>query len=334
VTSTKSCGSKEQLVLRVKSRLPGARFVEQEGELRVHARFTPGEGGRTAGELFLVREGEDLLLRALEATSCDDAVDGIALILAVTLDPTIAIESEAEPAAASLPSTPPGSEGQQGAPTSAGSPSNSEPRATASLGNEYPSDPGSVPDYLADDEAESPKSRADAPWFVSGTIGGEGAWGPAPQAMPGVSGYVMVGLAAPSVWSPAVAIGGVSLWSPDLEQPGGTASFTLDAVTLDGCPVRFAFRPFEARACASALIGRFAATGSNTRNPTSTTRPFVALGGLGVLAWDVGSHVEVSARLAPRANLYRDDFEFAERVFRAVPALTLSASLGVGLRWP
>jgi hypothetical protein len=152
--------------------------------------------------------------------------------------------------------------------------------------------------------------------------------------MPGFSGYVMVGVEEASPWSPAFAIGGASSWSPDLEQSGGTASFTLDVVTIEPCPLRFPLPPFAVRVCASGIIGRFSATGSNTQNPSREKRPFVALGALGTLAWDVGSHVEVSARVAPRVSLFQDAFEFGDRVFHTVRPLTLSASLGVGLRWP
>ena len=65
-------------------------------------------------------------------------------------------------------------------------------------------------------------------------------------------------------WSPALFVGATHVWRSDLSEPGGAASFTLDAASLDACPLRLRWSRLAARPCASALVGRLAASGSDT----------------------------------------------------------------------
>ena len=90
----------------------------------------------------------------------------------------------------------------------------------------------------------------------------------------------------------------------------------------------------DARPCASALIGRLRAVGSETRNAASeSARPFWVVGGAAVLSAELPWLLEVSARVAVGANLVRDSFEFTPVVFHEVSAVTTAASLGIGLGW-
>ena len=66
------------------------------------------------------------------------------------------------------------------------------------------------------------------------------------------------------VWAPALFLGATHVWRDDLAEPGGNASFTLDAATVDACPLRVGAAWFVARPCASALFGRLSASGTDT----------------------------------------------------------------------
>ena len=73
-------------------------------------------------------------------------------------------------------------------------------------------------------------------------VAGQTIFGPAPSVMPGLALYAMAALDGEGVWSPALFLGATHVWRDDLSEPGGAASFTLDAASLDACPCRSAGR--------------------------------------------------------------------------------------------
>jgi hypothetical protein len=183
----------------------------------------------------------------------------------------------------------------------------------------------------ADNSNESPvatRSRFGA------QVAGQMVFGPAPGVMPGLALYAVVGLDRDAIWSPALIVGATYIWRDGLVEPGGTASFTLYAVSLDVCPFRVSVVDIEARACASALVGRLAVAGFETDAPASSDRPFATAGAAGVFTFGLGPVVEVSARLGMGASLVRDSFEFGSTIFYQTSRLTTFASLGVGARLP
>jgi hypothetical protein len=163
-------------------------------------------------------------------------------------------------------------------------------------------------------------------------VAGQTIFGPSPALMPGVAFLGMAGLDRGGVWAPALFIGITHVGRSGLAEPGGTASFALDAATVDACPLRVGWPKFVARPCASALIGRLAATGTDTDQGTSVPRPF-AVAGLALTA-SLGTTVELWGRLGVGVTLIRDWYQFGTATFHRAAAVTTSASLGVGLRWP
>ena len=142
----------------------------------------------------------------------------------------------------------------------------------------------------------------------------------------------MAALDRGGVWSPALFVGATHVWRDGLAEPGGTASFTLDAASLDACPLRVGRSRFVARPCASALVGRLAASGADTDQAGSAARPFATAGV--ALTASYGAIVEVSGRIAVGAALIRDWYDFGGVTFHRASPITVAADLGVGLRWP
>src|SRR5690606_27591266 len=72
---------------RIRARTPRVRFVSETAAPLVRVTFERA-GGDVAATVELLRDGTAATVRRLKAHSCDDAADGVALILAITLDPT------------------------------------------------------------------------------------------------------------------------------------------------------------------------------------------------------------------------------------------------------
>jgi hypothetical protein len=150
--------------------------------------------------------------------------------------------------------------------------------------------------------------------------------------MPGIAISGMAALDRDGVWAPALFAGVTHAWRGDLREPGGTASFTLDAVSVDACPLRVGTSRLVARPCASGLVGRLASSGTDTEHGASAARPF-ATAGVALFA-GFGAPWLVSARASAGVTLLRDSYEFGGVTFHRASAITAAVSIGVGLGRP
>jgi len=284
------CISRGELAARVAARSPRIQFAD-DAEIYARVVLTSARPGNVMAELVLATAGAEQPPRRFVARSCAEAADAVALIIAVTLDPTA--DTSAQP-----PPAPP-------------------PPAIV-----IAAPPAPVP----------APARA---WRFGAYAAGQTIFGPAPDVMPGIAVYGMAALDGDGLWAPALFVGGTHAWRSDLSEPGGTASFTLDAGSVDACPLRLGGRSrFAARPCASALVGRLAASGADTDQPSSAARPFATAGAALALTAGLGSTVEISARLGVGVTLLRDTYDFGGVTFHRAGAVTSTASVGVGLRWP
>ncbi len=315
-----SCATQTVLISRVRSRSPRARFVDDGSGLAIRVQISTTSSGAAAGKVTLANPGTTPSIRHVLARSCSEAVDAVALIIAVTLDPTSMAARD----------TPTASKGDAAAAadTSSSADGNAQPRAAQESAS--PSAGGAS---VAENESgfvTPPRSRAS----FGLQLAMDAFFGVAPGVMPGVALYAIAGFDRPSLWSPSVALGVRHAWRSELQEPGGNASFTLDALTLDACPVRFRWRAIQARPCGSLLFGRLVALGEQTFNPAAESlRPFWVIGGAALVTADLPARILVSARFALGANLVRDSFEFTPALFHEIPPLSAAAGVGIGMRW-
>jgi hypothetical protein len=357
VQALPDCTTREELAARVTARSRRIHF-DDEGAAGPTVRAVIAHGPHGAvGELVIVQPDGRTSSRRLSAASCAEATDAIALIIALTLDPMAA----SAPASASASSSASSAAGRPGPTALSPSPPPSGPtpplpavkeasHAPLEAAPARPPAPARSAESPARTEREalpSPSANREpsvvaspraSPVATQNRFGGGAAvqeiFGLTPGALPGLNAYLIAALDREALWSPAVVVAGTHAWSGGLGEPGGTAAFTLDAVTLDACALRLHLAPFEARACGTALYGRLGAIGSNTYSPATAARPFVAAGGALLLTLELGRLFELSGRFGASASLIRDSFAFAPAVFHRTAAVTISAGLGLGVRFP
>jgi len=312
VEAQPSCSTRDELIARVAARSARIRFVDGGAGVPVMtARIDAGAKGAVVAELTVVEPDGRRFARRLEAPSCAAATDALALVVAITLDPSAATAEAAAPSDA-VPSQGTAAGGAAAAPPASPLPTDDHPTINR--------------------EAPAPESEPTRRL----TVGAAGALiaGPAPTVMPGIALEAQAALDRASVWSPAAILTLAHVWSRALPETGGTAEFALDLLGLDLCPLRLALGGLEMRACGAGSVGRLAAQGSNTYDPRSVARPFATAGGTVRLAWAFGSRVEARARFGGGATLWRDAFEFSPGVFHRVASVTLVGDLGIGVRFP
>jgi hypothetical protein len=312
------CVSSAELIDRVHARSPRIQFVEDVGAPTVRVSFAVSSSGSVASELELNAPGANLPQRRLVASSCADAADAVALIIAISLDPLSATHARSA----------------DGEPPSTGDSATKRADAPASAPAPTPSTP--PPKALSEQPRAAPPADRAAPAQrrFSAQLAAQTLLGPAPGVLPGIGIYATAALDREGLWSPALVLGFVHTWRKEIAEPGGKASFTLDAASVDACALRVQMAAFEGRACGSALLGRLASQGSATNEPASRARPFAVAGAATVLTIRLSASFELSARTAAGATLVRDSFKFSPIVFHTAAPVTLEASLGIAVRTP
>lgn len=323
--SNPNCATSTALIARVRARSPRVRFVDDGTGLKIRAQIAELQSGAVRSEVTFASGVGKASVRHVIARNCSLATDAVALIIAVTLDPTSAAQPEPNATGSETTSPSPSEAESTTAGKSSTGPRSVSPTARAAHGDEASLEPI---------EAPRPGTLARA-W--KGTVGvqlaAEAMAGPGPGFMPAIALETIVGFDRPRLWSPALGVG-VHHAFRSVREAGGRASFTLDAATLDACPIRLAWGVFDARPCASVLLGLLSAYGDDTTNPApKSSRPFWVLGASLVVSADLVRHLSLSGRLSAGANLVRDSYEFRPATFYSVPFITSTASLGVGVRW-
>jgi hypothetical protein len=321
------CISRSDLAARVGARSPRIQFAD-DAPISAEVAVRSQRAGNVTAELVLTTAGTEPSPRRVVARSCAEAADAIALIIAVTLDPTEARKREGGEGGASA-----SPEASAGEPPPAPSGGNVVPKpavvpAGPPVAAAPPTPSPSVQAVVPSPPAPSPTTKRQ----FGLSAAGQTIFGPAPAVLPGVALYATAALDRDGLWAPALLVGVTHVWRAGLDQPGGKASFTLDAASLDACPLRLRWWRLVTRPCASALVGRLSASGSETDQAASSARPF-ATAGAAVTA-GIGSPVELALRLGLGVTLIRDSYEFAATPFHRAGRITTSLSLGIGVRWP
>lgn len=371
VQTLPDCSSREEVVARVAARSRRIHFDDDATGPTLRAVIAAGPRGGAVGELVIVQPDGRSSTRRLAAPSCAEATDAIALIIALTLNPAAAATAghvaattagrpaatAGHPAAATTRATQTAGANESNAatataaPTATGTTTASEPTRAPPVGPSLREPPPPRPPAPATATAPAPPPipvDAEPSGLVTSSppitvatqsrVGagalGQAIFGPAPGALPGVGVYLIAALDRDALWSPAVVVSATRAWSGALVESGGTATFTFDAASLDACPLRLHVAFWTARACATALYGRLAASGSETYSPASATRPFAAAGGAALLSVELGRVFELAGRVGAGASLIRDSFAFSPTVFHRTADLTVDAGLGLGVRFP
>ncbi|HEY6081790.1 MAG TPA: hypothetical protein VIW29_23400 [Polyangiaceae bacterium] len=246
----------------------------------------------TTGELRLTERDGTLRQRSVKFSTCAEAVEGLALITAVSLDPQLALEPR--PEAASEPAAAP-----------------AEPATKAP-----PAEPAAPP---------PPHAR---PTEVA--LGGEltVAVNALPETAFGGAAFVDVASGSQSWLAPLFR--GAFSHSQRRNVAEGTAEahFTLTLGTLSACPARFGASWLALRPCLFGSAGALHAWGTGSPEEQSSTRFYAAWGGSLLLFLKVSQHLEIVADAALGNALIRDEFVLDEVPFWETPPLYVSSGIG------
>ena len=223
--------------------------------------------GAVEATLTMTEPGGRRWSRLVRSASCEEALDAIALVLAVAFSPELNPAPESEPVpppprprpAEPRPKAPPPEVRLTPVPTQA-LPEPPPPEPPPPL---PPVEPMAVPRPAVADAQAEPKA-VPAPESAVGSAGAAAGfmWGPAPEAMFGISIFGSLRWNRASVISPAVHLRASHHWMFGYAAPGGVANFSLDSGTLSVCPIWLQEHRVSVQPCATLEGGRLLVGGT------------------------------------------------------------------------
>jgi hypothetical protein len=293
------CPDKSELVRQVARRARDAELVETGGQWRFVVRLS--RSGAQAEGTVVSRTTEPP--RRVSGASCAAVAEAVALIVAVTLDPSLILDLN-----------PPTLPAEPSPPQSTLPPRTAEPAPLAS---------------------EPPRTSSSVEFAL-----GAGGWiiaGPAPSSLLGVS--VFGELASGAVGRPRLRLALSHATTGSIDVGSGAAHFELSSARLEGCPAGFGRGSFELVGCLDLEAGRVAAEGLSrgaVRQTQESSRLWFELGLMGRLAWSPVSplQIELSSGVGFPFTRRAYIFENPREIVHEPPLIAARVGLGLAARLP
>jgi hypothetical protein len=297
----------------VQRRSSHIHFVDEGSHDRELSIVLSKESDFTRGELRLIELDGSLRQRSVRFTSCAEAVEGLALITAVSLDPQSLLGPPAgEPPAGEPPA------GEPPKPAVATKPAAPPPVA--------PSEPTSVPISAAALARATPHEVS-----VEASVGGafHATLRGLPEAAWGGALFVDVASTSHSWFAPLARASFSHAERRGISLGDSKSNFALTLGTLSACPVRIGGSVFTARPCVFGSFGALRAWGTETDTPRVITRPYGAWGGSLLLFLKLSQVVDLVADVAAGTSLIRDRFSLGSALLSKPSGLYLSNDVGL-----
>jgi hypothetical protein len=330
-----ACENDSQFFVRARSRAPRMRLARPSERARMFVVDIEQRKGRTLGRLTVRNPEGRQTVREIEAKDCSEAVDALALVMALAVNPRAA-----DAPAAVSPRTadaPPAPETPRPAPTAlpdepvAPAPT---PQPTAPSATTRPPIPSSNVSADAPETAASASPR-DTGWAFRAGLSALGVSAIAPEPLLGGRASGELVHLATEVIAPSFRASVGYATHAGFVVDGGTAHFAYAGTNLEICPLRLpAAGPLLLRPCAMADVGLVFARGTETIAERGDTRPWVALGGGGRLEWALGRRVGLDLDVGCTFPIWRDRFLFGSRPFHRVGWVSGVVALGFVIRIP
>jgi len=246
--------------------------------------------------------------RDIEGESCDDAALGLAVAVALAIDPEASLVPPAPPpvdgpAASAAPAPSPPRDAPRSMPARAPSASSPPPRPAVSFG-----------------------ARAEANGAVSGVLAVidlfvELEWPGASRRVPALR--------------PAVRGGWRNAFTRTVQVGQARAEIDWTAGYLEACPARFAVaRDLAIEACLGANLGILSAQAPDLPAASVTRRTWLDYGGLLGARWQPHTHLFVEAVASAWAPITRDRLRIEpDGLVTRAPSVGISAGIGGGWRF-
>ena len=296
------CAGQSHFVDRVRGRSERIQ-LEPIAKMRLEVTIQGRENTWT-GRVSFIESNEEPLSREITAQSCDEVIDGLALVTVMVLDPDAIQHSSS----GSSPPTPA-----------------LTPRPVASAPSTSP-DKQPVP--RVQQQPELPSHFGFGADAVLSAVSG-----PTPGLMWGWGVSTHVDWVRPSPWSPHLRLSWIRFVQDAYLARGGTANFSMNEVYVAICPYTARYRDLRAYPCAVGGYGTLTAKGTRTFVPQTETHTWAEADLAVEFAWNPIWHLELFLAPAVGLPLKRYSFGFSPYDFHTVPPVIFSGVAGLGLQF-
>lgn len=307
------CGSQSEFEARVRGRTrtrtlePTAATDSRPSRFEVSLRR---DEERVLGSLTIYETSGDANTREIEAASCSEAIDGLALIAALTLDPTSNLK--AEPTEPAEPTPPTSGEPTQPPPT------------TDERAETRPSTPPELD--------EQPSERRPIRAALDGSVSVLATTGVSPESGLGLEPALGLFTDALVRSGSLLRVGGRIVRSHDVALAEGDATLEWRALMAQLCPALLPLHEsLWITGCVAAEVGELAGQGRDTQNPRTRTSTWGALGPALLARWEVLSPLFVQVGGEALFPLNRDRFLLADATVYEIPPVSARGQGGLGV---
>jgi hypothetical protein len=302
------CPKEDDFIEQVQRRSARVRFVSDGSALKQLSVVISASPDKVVGKLRLVEPDGTTRVRSLNAPTCREAVDGLALIATVSLDPE-ALASGPPEQPARPPESPP------------------KPQVTKSA-------PKKKPD-LTGQPKKMPREPPEPEWEYA--VGAELSSLFASFPQPALGGSLFAGAAwQPKHWFSPLVRATFSYYRTSVsEQPQGDANFSLSVGTVSVCPLRVALAQVgELRPCLFSDTGGLVAWGTHTQAARQHTVLYAGVGASAQASLELGEVLEIIVEGGVGHPLVRDEFVFLPDSFFTTPLVYGKGSVGLAILLP
>jgi hypothetical protein len=322
------CEDGAQFFARARSRAPRMRVARPDERARMFVVDIEQRGGRTAGRLVVRNPEGRQTVREIEARDCSEAVDALALVVALVVNP----RAISQPAATAAPGEPEPTLPAPTAPSSAPSPPAPDPPTSTPL---PPARATTEGEAAANSSLPANLSRGASVWAFRTGLAAWGISAMAPEPLLGARASAEILHEGTRWMAPSFRASLGYMTRAGFVVDGGTAHFSYAGTNLEICPLRIPpGGPLVLRPCVMADVGLLFSRGADALNPQDVTRPWLDIGAGGRLEWMLGRRVGVELDVACTFPVWRDRFLFGPRSFHRVAAVGGAVALGFLIRIP
>lgn len=301
------CSSAPQFAAHVQRRSKRIQLVGSgEGNLRVLiVELQRRSDAAFRGVVTVAEPDGTTRTRRLQAKSCEEAVDALSLIAAVTLDPDAALalpEPEPEPAVREEP-----------------------PRSRVSRASPHPSRAAAAATAT---NVAAPRHRFSA--GLSAALLLEMA----PSPVFGATAWIAVELETRAVFAPLLRLGVTHAERRGIVEAAGKANFAFTLPSLEVCPLRLGNARFGIRPCAFVSAGLLQVWGSAPARGQTRARFYGQAGGSLGAGLRLTQALEMVADGRAGLALRRDQYGFDGIAFFETPSAGFSVNVGAAYRFP
>jgi len=301
------CGTLTRFVKRLRTRSTRILFTDQGAARTVQARIVAESDGTYRATMTLLYPDGHSSSRIIEARNCGEAIEALALVTAVALDPlSVGSSDSSDSSDITLPPA----------------------AATPPIENTaLPLPVRRAPEIETTNAAPASQNQ------LGIGVSFASHWGPTPGWLSGFEPSLRLKSNRQWGYLPAARLGVSYTENRGNQQAGGIADFALASLVLELCPLQLLRESLEIRTCAMAHAGLVFAEGRATAAPESHTRQYWALGGSAEFELMLAGAVGLPLRGGVSVPLVRDTYSFNPTSFYRVPLVAFDVTAGLEVRF-